>query len=129
MLIGKLEPTGRTLNKPKGDVFTADSWLENDGDGVDQEAAHARGTMDRNTGEIPVGKSLIKYDLSKETNERELCRNSDLVIASRIEKPLPCAAVTLKSLRKSGSIAIWKEGESFRVETTNARRGARVWIP
>jgi hypothetical protein len=41
-LVGVMTPEGRVLSKARGDGFAADSWLENDGDPVGQEAAHAR---------------------------------------------------------------------------------------
>jgi competence protein ComEC len=38
-LVGVMTPEGRALSKARGDGFAADSWLENDGDPVGQEAA------------------------------------------------------------------------------------------
>ncbi len=41
-LIGLLTPEGRALSKPSGDSFTAQVWLENDGDTASQADAAAR---------------------------------------------------------------------------------------
>ena len=41
-LVGVMTPEGRALSKARGDGFAAESWLENDGDPVGQEAAYAR---------------------------------------------------------------------------------------
>ncbi|MEP5759523.1 MAG: ComEC family competence protein, partial [Litoreibacter sp.] len=128
-LLGQMGSEGRVLNKPKGDGFSAGSWLENDGDSADQAQAAGRAGLDRKQGRMQLGDLHITYDLNKTLSAdgfRELCRNADLAIAPQ-QDHVQCRAITRKSLRKSGSVAIWMQDGQLVLDTTNARRGPRIW--
>lgn len=128
-LIGVMGPEGRALNKPKGDGFASGSWLENDGDGADQARAAARPGVPKKQGVIRLGRHVIAYNLNKTIGSNELrgmCQKADLVIAPQ-QVEVPCDAISKDSLRDSGSLAIWETDGALQLDTTNARRGSRIW--
>ena len=131
LLIGTMTPEGRAMNKPKGDGFTADNWLENDGDPVDQETAAGRINQERSSGQLELGAALIRYNTSKKLSAddmRQLCRGADLLILPATKEKPDCRSLTSRDLRKTGSLAVWPDGDGLRLDTTNARRGARIWV-
>jgi len=132
LLIGVKSDSGRILNKPKGDGFTAQNWLENDGDSADQETAALRGTLQRKFGQIAIGNEVLRYDTAKELSPSELnvlCDGTDILVVANIKEAQgPCLIFTTRSLREAGAIAIWATDEGVLLDTTNARRGTRIWV-
>jgi competence protein ComEC len=132
LLLGVMQSKGRALNKPKGDGFTAESWLENDGDGASQEIAAGRDDMGKKTGVVRLGDHLIRYDFTKDLEGDAidtLCRGADLIIVSNSEAESSCASLNKFYFRENGSLAIDIEEGELILKTTNAHRGARIWIP
>ncbi|MEM7471128.1 MAG: ComEC/Rec2 family competence protein [Pseudomonadota bacterium] len=129
-LIGVMTPDGRALNKPKGEGFVAGAWLENDGDGADQEAAWARASLERNTVYIALGASRLFFVNDKKMSEAEanrLCGKAEILVLPQQKEQLSCSAITAASLRKTGSIAIYHDDTGTNQITTRDLRGARLW--
>jgi len=136
-LVGVMGRDGRVLSKPKGDGFAADSWLENDGDPVNQADAFERFTI------LPEGreKVFVLPDLTvihatgKVAAKAALqnCENVDLVVVNTTADPntfdLPetCRIIDKTRLSKTGSIAIFQTDAGIKIETARARQGARLW--
>jgi competence protein ComEC len=130
-LVGVLTPEGRALNKAKGDGFAALGWLENDGDGVDQEIAAARGFAEPNWLEIP---DVMVFHAAKDVPDdvvAEYCALYPIVVMPRRKtQNAPCQIMTEAFFRREGAVRIdlsddapprWKSNRSF--------RGDRLWTP
>ena len=130
-LIGVMSSEGRLLNKPRGDGFTAQGWLENDGDPVTQELAADRSGFDANYAEFLVGRHKVIFDAGKDLTSSEVagrCRAADFVILPRYTETPPCYAITGKTLKNQGSVAVNDAGAVLSVETSNGVRGRRLWV-
>ena len=57
------------------------------------------------------------------------CNKGDLWLVSNqlIERPLPCQVFDPKSLKLTGSIAVFDGAEGPRIETARQRAGDRLW--
>jgi competence protein ComEC len=131
LLIGVQTKEGRALNKPKGDGFTAQNWLENDGDGASQEFAASRGRFERKSGELRLGADLVRYDMNKDLTSADLtdlCKGADLIVVPKIKEEAGCQTLSMTQLRQTGSLALWPSADGLILDTTNARRGARIWV-
>jgi competence protein ComEC len=129
-LIGVHGADGRAVNKPKGDGFTARNWLENDGDGADQATAAERGRLGKKARDVRLGSGLIRYDMSKKLTASEitdLCRGADLLLIPNMKADAACPTLSMTQLRQTGSLAIWPSETGLILDTTNARRGTRIW--
>ncbi len=130
-LIGVTGPDGRALNKPKGDGFVAGAWLENDGDGADQEEAAARSSFDRNEARVILGDHVVHFLKAKDLTAVELaklCAGADLLILPASTEPPDCPALTQASLKRSGSVAVSPSPQGPLVKTSRDVRGARLWV-
>lgn len=129
-LIGLMTPEGRALNKPKGEGFVSGAWLENDGDGADQEAASLRSDMTRKDARIRVGGQDVAFIVDKELTASDvarLCAGADLLILPQTKIEPGCPAITERSLRRSGALAIDAGEDGLRIITTRDLRGDRLW--
>ncbi|WP_298431709.1 ComEC/Rec2 family competence protein [uncultured Jannaschia sp.] len=127
-LVGITGPEGRWLDREKGAGFTAEAWLENDGDPTGQAAAATRERPDLEP--LPaIHIARGKRDLPAEL---DACRRSNGWLVT----PLPfegaaetCRVIDSRLLRRTGSIALTvKDGV---VVETHARavQGRRPWVP
>ena len=133
-LVGVMTKSGRALSKPKGEGFAARSWLENDGDAADQDAASARPGFDGEKGFLRADLDGLRLvHLSGRGAEAQLpraCAQADLVILSawrKADAPAGCVLLDRAGLAKTGAVALWPEPGGFRVETTVSRTGDRLW--
>jgi competence protein ComEC len=131
-LVGVMTPDGRALSKPRGDGFTADSWLENDGDAAAQEAAHARAGFAGEPGALrfPVGpwSAVHLSGRGAATRVESACAEADLVILSgRAEAPQGCRLIDGDSLAETGAVAIHAGPDGFRTVTVRDWIGRRPW--
>jgi competence protein ComEC len=129
-LIGLMTPEGRALNKARGDGFVAGAWLENDGDGADQEAASLRGGMGRKEARISVGGHDVAFVVDKDlsaTDMARLCAQADLLILPQTKATPDCPAITERGLRRSGALAIKGGAQGLRITSTRDMRGDRLW--
>ena len=123
----------RALSKPRGDGFTADVWLENDGDAADQEMAAARrgfggedGLRLARLGELQVAAVSGRGAVEKVA---EACAQAALVVISMPVEAVPsgCEVYDERRLTATGALAIWPEGRGLRIETVAERSGDRPW--
>lgn len=132
-LAGVMAGEGRALNKPRGEGFVAESWLENDGDAAGQGAAARRGGF---SGEpevlrVQLGGGAFVF-LSGRGWEKRLdaaCDPGWLVVPHVLERPPngACSLIDSGFLRRSGSIAIYAKEDGPRLVTASARAGLRLW--
>jgi competence protein ComEC len=129
-LVGVLTPQGRSLSKPKGQGFAADSWLENDGDAASQIEAASRDGFLR-------GKKQTRFQFAglgfaqlsgkgAEVMIDNACQDSDVVIVS-IDVPSheDCLILDLKTLEATGTLALYQKDTAIRVIATN--QSQRPW--
>jgi competence protein ComEC len=131
-LVGVMTEEGRALSKPRGDGFTADSWLENDGDRVAQEVAHARAGFGGRAGAagFPLGRGTAIHLSGGAPPERvaEACAEADLVIlAARAEAPEGCTADRRGAPRPDRRGRDLCRGRGLRTVTVRDWIGRRPW--
>ena len=133
-LVGVMTEAGRALSKPKGDGFSADSWLENDGDPVVQAEAAKRmefetdGRMRR----FRVGDAVVVHATGKVAARLALerCRAADLTVINVVmEAPPACRVYDLKQLRRDGALALSKASDRLLITSARDRAGTRLWSP
>ncbi len=125
-LVGVMTEKGRALSKPRGAGFVARNWLENDGDGSDQEGAAARwpgGASRIQT--IRVGRNEIIHVIGKRgAAGLSACTDEQIVISSvPLSLTGSCEVFDPKRLRRTGSLAITEKG----IVTARQASGARIW--
>ncbi|MEM1432043.1 MAG: ComEC/Rec2 family competence protein [Pseudomonadota bacterium] len=112
-LIGVLGPEGRALSKARGEGFSAEVWLENDGDLASQAAAAERPGLSGAPGDRRV--ALGDWTLVHLTGRGRLDRvagacGADLVVLNAELATPPdrgCTILDTRALRETGSLAIW----------------------
>ena len=133
-LIGVMTAEGRALNKPKGDGFAAEIWLENDGDTVEQPAAATRAAFEGQKGDLSVtlGGTPIRHLSGRAVAARasEPCGPGLLIVTRAPDRPPPgpCQVITPEPLRETGSIALWSDDEGkVRIVSAREQAGDRLW--
>ncbi len=128
-LVGLDGTEGRAMSSARGAGFSADSWLENDGDLVDQELAAARAGFDGPKGQrrfVLAGvKGIHLKGKAAEAGLMKACETAELVIiAAKIKAPpAGCLVIDETVLRKTGAIAIWEKADGLMLQPTmNAKR-------
>jgi competence protein ComEC len=124
--------TGRALSKPRGDGFTALSWLENDGDAAEQPAAFARDGFAGQGGSLWIdlaGQSIVHLSgRGAEARVSDACRTASLVVIAReVEAPANCKLMTGRALRATGSLAVFPAPGALRIVSANDGDGRRPW--
>ena len=129
VLVGLLGADGRAMSSAKGAGFSADSWLENDGDLALQEDAAARAGFDGPKGQRSFTLAGLRgIHLKGKAAEGLLtaaCSRADFVIIAASIKSAPpgCRVIDESVLRKTGAIAVWAKPEGLVIEPTlNAKR-------
>jgi len=132
-LLGLEGPEGRALSAAKGGGFAAENWLQNDGDLAPQALAAERPGFDGPKGErwfdLAGLRAVALSGKGAEAKLAEVCAGADLVILATeaASAPHDCALIDAKTLSATGALAIWREGDVLRIETT---KGAdRLWSP
>ena len=132
-LAGVMTPQGRALNKPRGEGFAAESWLENDGDRVPQEVAAARSGFLGGAGALRVrlGGEEFVFLSGRGWEERleAACRPGWLVVPHRLSRAPGggCRLIDAPYLRQSGAIAVYERRDGPRLVTASAAAGRRPW--
>ncbi len=156
-LVGLMGPEGRALSKPRGEGFSARSWLENDGDPASQKEAARRPGLTRQRGEtrfVLAGRRFVQlYGRGAAARLPGVCRGGGWVILSaRIEEEpgavtaaarpgnrvadsamdavAGCRVIDRRFLERNGPLAVYppaRAGEELRVVTTHALAGQRLW--
>ncbi len=130
-LVGVLGTEGRALNVARGHGFAAETWLENDGDAVDQAAAAERPMTERGRQETRV--ALAGFGelvwLNAAEPGPEPCAAGTLVVAPKWEAAPEgaCVFIGKAALEREGATAIWVEEEGLRSLGANPVAGRRPW--
>lgn len=130
-LLGLSGPEGRALSAATGGGFAAESWLENDGDLVEQKLAASRAGFEGAKGErwFTIG-GVKAVALSGKTSGLALgpaCASGALVILADWAKPVPagCKLIDRTILQGTGPLAFWLTDDGILVERTRVAR--RLW--
>ncbi|MBL9047755.1 MAG: ComEC/Rec2 family competence protein [Tabrizicola sp.] len=130
-LLGLMGPEGRALSAGSGGGFSAENWLLDDGDLMEQPAAADRVGFTGNKGErwfTLAGEKAVA--LSGKTGEAALpdaCAKGALVIlAAKAEvAPADCRLIDQAILRETGAMAFWVSEDGVHIETVAKAR--RLW--
>ncbi|WP_299280561.1 ComEC/Rec2 family competence protein [uncultured Tateyamaria sp.] len=120
-LVGVMTDEGRALSKPKGAGFVARNWLENDGEGIDQEAAAARWPDDVPVIHLSGKRALASFDG---------CAPGQIVVVNGTLENTEngaCLLLDAKLLRKTGSVAVLGQGADAKLVTARDVTGDRMW--
>lgn len=124
-LVGVMEDRGRALSRAKGQAFTAEIWLENDGDAASQPVAASRWTEVR--GALPVWHGghfrLIHAPGARKLSAVNGCSGGDIVI-STVPGEDGCLVLTPEVMRQTGSLALTRDGKLL---TARQAAGDRPW--
>lgn len=126
-LVGRMTAEGRALNKSSGGSFAALSWLENDGDQPDQQAAAARSMPP-----LDMSGIRIAHVTGRGWQQRaaEACVTHDIVILNQIWEEVwlsNCFIIDLSYLNASGSLSFVASDEGVTVTTALGAAGVRLW--
>ena len=119
------------MSSAKGAGFSADSWLENDGDLAAQDIAAARagfaGPRGARSFDLTGVKGIHLKGKAAMGLLTEACSKADfVVIAARVEKvPAGCQVIDEGFLRKTGAIAVWDKPEGLVMQP--ALNAKRLW--
>jgi len=130
-LIGVMTPEGRALTKPRGEGFAARTWLENDGDPADQEAAAAR-HPEGGDARFALPGLVLAQVAGRGAADRlaDACPGADLVVfsAKPLERyPAGCSVLDRNMLARTGPIAIHDGPDGPRFVATAETTGLRPW--
>ncbi|MDA9265334.1 competence protein, partial [bacterium] len=130
-LLGVMTDQGRALSKEKGAGFVARNWLENDGDPSSQlVAASLWGTGMKRSKVAQVGAYEFVHLIGKKAVfEFDRCQSDQIVIAS-VETQRDfgnCTVHDPKTLRNSGSIGLYMQGDEAVLVTARDISGDRIW--
>ncbi|TCP25389.1 competence protein ComEC [Rhodovulum adriaticum] len=131
-LMGLMTAEGRALSKPAGDGFVARSWLENDGDRAEQDAAFARPGLfgPRQAQVAMVGAQRITLLSGRGWAERiaPACAAGWVVVPQRVDRPPPgCTLFDRTMLRTTGALALYPDGDGVRRIGARRLAGNRPW--
>lgn len=133
-LVGVMTGEGRVLSKPRGEGFSAMSWLENDGDSAGQAEAHERPGFGGDKGALSFTLSgrtgLHLSGRGAEAGVDEACKTADLVILAKAypaEPPGGCLFLDAGRLEASGPVALYLDKAGIEVVSTAATTGDRLW--
>lgn len=133
-LVGLRTPEGRALSKAKGAGFVAASWLEDDGDLVDQEAAFARGAFTGTRGQVRAELGPVTlWHLTGKTSARRaeaLCTPGAIVVIDGYWQggSPACRLFDAQLLDRSGAVALLDTGEGIAtILSARDLAGRRLW--
>lgn len=122
-LVGVMTEDGRALNKERGAGFVALNWLENDGDAAEQKTAWKRWEDT-----LPAAFRLTAIRGKRAAAALTDCDKGDWVVMN-VAPPhdLPCTVIHPKTLRKTGSMALYRAETGIRTVTARQITGERLW--
>lgn len=137
-LVGVMGEGGRILSKQKGAGFTAQSWLEDDGDLAPQEAAFARAPAPAAKGAwqgLFDGRQL--HHLTGKTAPARAAALCATAVAGTIvvlngdwpqgAGQAGCEVFDRRRLRATGSLAVWPGNGDPKFVAARDTAGARLW--
>ncbi|WP_299768454.1 ComEC/Rec2 family competence protein [uncultured Tateyamaria sp.] len=122
-IVGLMTDEGRALSKAKGAGFVARNWLENDGEGIDQEDAAARWKEGS-------GPRIVHLSGKRAAAGFSGCAKGDIVVSNTElldAANLPCLVLSPPILRRTGAIAFVETGGGLRIRTARDVAGDRMW--
>ncbi|KIC37417.1 ComEC/Rec2 family competence protein [Leisingera sp. ANG-M7] len=129
-LVGVMGPEGRALSRAKGQGFTAEIWLENDGDLASQPDAAARWVA--GPGSLPVwqgaGFRLVHAPGKRKLSAASNCKDDDIVI-STVAESSNCLLLTPAVMRQTGSISLTRSGGLLTARDAAGERPWTGWQP
>ncbi len=134
-LAGLMGPEGRALSSARGAGFSAEVWMEKDGDLATQELAAARvgfvGPDGARRFEISGLRWAILSGKGASEAVAQTCSDTDIVIlAAAVAPPTvpigPCLLIDRELLSQTGAIAFWPQEEG-RVRMVPVRSYTRMW--
>ncbi|MCU0905090.1 MAG: ComEC family competence protein [Tabrizicola sp.] len=132
-LVGLEGAEGRALSAARGGGFSAENWLQNDGDLAEQGLAAARPGFEGAKGErwfdLAGLRGVVLTGKNAEAKLDAACLSGALVVlAARAEVvPQGCRLIDQATLAETGPLAIWISGSEVRIEPTKGAR--RIWSP
>ncbi|MCB2144723.1 MAG: ComEC/Rec2 family competence protein, partial [Rhodobacteraceae bacterium] len=133
-LVGLMTPSGRALSKAKGAGFVASSWLEDDGDAADQQAAHDRGAFAGPRGQATarLGALTIWHLTGKTAPQRagDVCVPGAIVVMDGYWRggPPACRLFDARALARTGALALSPApGGGLALRSARASGGHRLW--
>jgi competence protein ComEC len=123
-LVGVMTEQGRALSRDKAQSFVASIWLENDGDPATQELAAQRWPL-------IDGMEVRHFTGVRAAAQAGPCAPGGILVLNVAAKQAPmatgCRIFDPDSLRRSGAVALWRDGTAMRVVTAQEVRGKRFW--
>ena len=123
-LVGLMTDEGRALSRAKGAGFVARNWLENDGEGIDQETAATRWGAGA---AVPITHLTGK----RAAAAFDGCGVGEIVVSntnlSDLQPDLPCFVLTPAVLRRTGAVALVGPKDDLRLRTARSVTGDRMW--
>jgi competence protein ComEC len=126
-LVGRMTAEGRALNKSSGGSFAALSWLENDGDLPDQQAAAARPMPPLDMSGVRIAHVTGR---GWQQRAQQACITHDIVILNQIwekEWIQNCFMFDLSYLNTSGALSFEATDGGVTVTTALGGAGVRFW--
>ncbi len=140
-LVGVRAEAGLVLSRAAVASFTAQNWLENDGDARSQETAASAW---RGQGMMAGGLRIIHLQGKRAVEAFSGCAVGEIVVMNRDPQGrgrafvLPadgthltarsaCLILTPKTLARSGAIAFYEEADGLRLQTAQGQTGNRIW--
>ncbi|WP_299983162.1 ComEC/Rec2 family competence protein [uncultured Ruegeria sp.] len=127
-LVGIMTDQGRALSKNKGSGFVASVWLENDGDGADQQKAAQRWPKaSKGIQRYLLGdKELVHLTGKRAARAFDECGPEQVVVAPvSLTLSGECSVYDPGILQKTGSLAF----SNGRILTSSQVSGRRLWSP
>ena len=122
-LIGVMTDKGRALNRERGAGFVARNWLASDGAEAGQERAHALWQRAGAAG-WPV-RALRGKRAARALSD---CAPGEwIVLTAEPRAGLPCHVLSPRTLRRSGAVALYREGDRITALSVRAVTGRRLW--
>lgn len=130
--VGLIGPEGRALSSPRGAGFSAQSWLENDGDLAQPATAAARpgfsGPQGARSFHIGGVEAVHLKGKSAPQALAGACATAGLVILAAKADVVPdgCRVIDQTLLTTTGGMALWP-GKDGTLRLEPARQGQRLW--
>ncbi len=129
-LLGLMTEEGRALSKPKGQGFSARSWLENDGDPAEQDIAALRAGFSGPQGALGFelqGRTVLHFSgRGAVERSRGACSEAEIVIiAAKADQDAECLLFDRSTLARTGAVAIYAEDAALRIVQVKDR--IRPW--
>ncbi|MGL6209216.1 MAG: ComEC/Rec2 family competence protein, partial [Paracoccaceae bacterium] len=131
-LAGLVGAEGRAVSAPSGAGFSAENWLQNDGDLAEQSDAAARpgfsGPKGARTFKLAEVAGVILTGKQAAGQIAEACARFEVVVvAAEADEPTmgDCLLIDRRFLAQSGALALHIDGDQ--IHLTPARSAARIW--